>query len=362
MSIKATQWAYTHALKPGAFVALLTIADEADSDGYCYMGKAKLAWKANMGERTLRRHLAELRKMDLLHSEMRMPDWGKGRQVDAIVLHLDLTGTKGAFPGQAALDRQKREDRKQFEVEMEDPDGDDNPVDNSETDHLANMAEWSVVPSQPEAANLAGWSTTRPNLVDHPAKSGHKASCALKGTRARLTRQSVPSVPDELSTEDDGLTEDHSSSDRPAVVEGVALGQLRERVGADLNETSDEVVGRIVSIVLRRAKGQVKYRLPFVAQCVKAEPWVLISEAAAELETERRLAAPEKQSPLMSARASRPTQTCRIHDVDYMTQCPCCRADALVTPTGDDGDKGAPWDRPGSADAWTVYRGPDRKC
>lgn len=341
MSVRATQWAYSHDLKPSAFVVLLALADEADSDGCCYMGNAKLAWKANVSPRTLIRHLNELRELGVLHTERRAPEWGRGRALNTIVLHLEQQGTKQAFPGQRALDQRKTEDRRRYEVNPEALDDDSKPVDNQAGDQGANLALRSVSAGQSVSANLAPRSFKVPDQDVQGAKSGNEGSGALRGTRARLTRQSVPSGPEKLST-DDGRTDDVAS---PVVAHGVALSQLRQRVSGALDGVPDEVVARIIRIVLERASSPVKSKLPFVAMCVRQEPEVLVSEAESALEWEAGFAsggaAPaETQEPVRA-------KTCPIHHTDYVRYCSGCRADALAAGDGQlaqhQADQDQPW-------------------
>lgn len=341
MSVRVTQWAYGHDLKPGAFVVLLALADEADSDGCCYTGNAKLAWKANVSPRTLVRHLNELREMGLLHTERRAPEFGRGRALNTIVLHLEQQGTKQPFPGQRALDQRKAENRRRYEVDPEALEGDSTPVDNQAEDQGAKVALRSIPAGQAVSANLAPRSFKVPNQDVQSAKSGNETSGALRGTRARLTRQSVPSGPEELST-DDGRTDDVAS---PVVAHGVALDQLRQRVSGALDGVPDEVVARIVKIVLERASSPVKSRLPFVAMCVRQEPEVLVSEAESALEWEAGFATggaatAETQEPVRA-------KTCPIHHTDYVRFCSGCRADALTAgdeqPAQHQADQDQPW-------------------
>ncbi len=107
----------------------------------------------------------------------------------------------------------------------------------------------------------------------------------------------------------------------------------------------DEVVARIVKIVLERASSPVKSRLPFAAMCVRQEPEVLISEAESALEWEAGFATggaatAETQEPVRA-------KTCPIHYTDYVRFCSGCRADALIA--GDEqlaqhqADQDQPW-------------------
>lgn len=91
MSLEMITWAMKQDVKNSQFQVLIAIANEADSDGLCFTGQAKLAYKANVTERTLRTCITQFRDMGLLHTERRTMTFGRGRKTDAIILHPEVT-------------------------------------------------------------------------------------------------------------------------------------------------------------------------------------------------------------------------------------------------------------------------------
>ena len=89
MSLKTMTWAFTKDLKNSQFQVLVAIANEANDAGECFTGQIKLAYLANVGERTLRNCINQFREMDLLHTERRPMSFGSGRKADTIILHFE---------------------------------------------------------------------------------------------------------------------------------------------------------------------------------------------------------------------------------------------------------------------------------
>ncbi len=89
MSLKMMTWAFTKDLKNSQFQVLVAIANEANDAGECFTGQLKLAYLANVGERTLRNCINQFREMDLLHTERRPMSFGSGRKADTIILHFE---------------------------------------------------------------------------------------------------------------------------------------------------------------------------------------------------------------------------------------------------------------------------------
>ncbi|MCP3425816.1 helix-turn-helix domain-containing protein [Rothia sp. AR01] len=340
MSIAATSWVFTHSLKPAQFVVLFSVADEAESDGACYMGQKKLAWKADCSVRTVQRQLKEFEQMGLLHIERRYPEWARGRMTDAIVLHLDQAGTKGAYPGQAEIKKQQDEDRRRYEVPVDVVE--DGP-DSADADLHDNLSPRCVSPSQDQGDILSPrpiYPTVSNDLGDIFES---KDSGALKGTRARLTRQSRQSENDSNSKtepaapETDGQTDEDSSPAK--VCRGVSLDQLRGRLGSVLSGVSDEQLEVMISIVLDRASGRVKSPLAFVAAGINREPAELRSQAEDLLTVKTGATAAdwddfladEVGAQLAETSGTAALRTCPVHQIDHLGTCPSCRADSLAT-------------------------------
>ena len=61
MSHQAVTWAYEQDVTPsGAKFVLVTIANYASGEGYCYPGQGKLAKDTGLSERSVRAHLDRL--------------------------------------------------------------------------------------------------------------------------------------------------------------------------------------------------------------------------------------------------------------------------------------------------------------
>lgn len=87
MSIAASQWAKkVRTGAPGRKAVLLVLADYADELGSCFPGQKRIADETEMGERTVRRHLAELEQEGWIRREERRVDGY--RTSDRIVLKL----------------------------------------------------------------------------------------------------------------------------------------------------------------------------------------------------------------------------------------------------------------------------------
>ncbi|RUQ20909.1 helix-turn-helix domain-containing protein [Kocuria sp. HSID16901] len=344
MSVAAMSWAFTHRLAPNAFVVLLTIADEADSDGACFMGQDKLAWKAGMEKRTVQRHMKSLKEEGLLHTERRTPEFGRGRSVDTIVLHLEVHGSKGEYPGQKNLNARKVDYRKSFEVEIEESEP-DQPVDNSGEDQSDNLSLYCNSNDHDQSDNLSPWSTKatiRDDQGDNPCKNDPGALKRNARGLTRLSRQSVEN-PNERSVDKSEVRQTDGPTDQEAssgpVVHGVHLTRLRRGLGARLiGEISDQVLSAMVEIVMERASGPVKSPLSFVMTSIRLEPQELISQAEFRLETPsydveawHELVAEATAEFAVDAPKAGPTRrTCPKHQVEYVTVCPGCRSDELA--------------------------------
>lgn len=363
MSVKMTSLVWGLDLRGNQLVIMLAVADEADSDGVCFTGQKKLAVKARVSERTLRSTLAAMKDRGLLHTERRPAEWCRGRKTDAIILDPRALAQAGVVVAEDPEEtRQRRENRKHYEVDPRADDGlseAEEPVENSDGVQPATFAGRYISPSQPEPANFAGRSDqpaksdVQPATFDvQPAKSDTSEAGALIGTRARLTRQSRQSpsfIPEDAPAVDgrtDGPTgQATSQAHEPApatpakIVAGVSLRHLRAKVGQALPPgVSDEVLERVVLIVLGRASRTPSSPLAFVARAVSTEPAELVSQAEALLAGPVQVPAAAVDEQAWSefvaeahAQADElPVRTCPIHGVDYTHQCPGCRSDRLA--------------------------------
>lgn len=71
MSVKATNWAYSHSIKPNHKFVLVAMADNADDAGVCWPGYRYVADKTCMSERTVMRIVADLCRFGLIEKETR---------------------------------------------------------------------------------------------------------------------------------------------------------------------------------------------------------------------------------------------------------------------------------------------------
>lgn len=78
MSHQAVSWAYEQPIQPsGAKFLLVTLANYANPDGFCYPGQEKLGDDTGMSERSVRAHLATLEEAGILRRQFRYDRHGK---------------------------------------------------------------------------------------------------------------------------------------------------------------------------------------------------------------------------------------------------------------------------------------------
>src|SRR5688500_5496990 len=98
MSIQAMNWAReVRTGSPVLKAVLLAVANYADADGSCWPSQERIAHDTELGERTVRRSLAELEAMGLLRREERRSDRTKSFKSDRIIL-TEPPATQAAGP------------------------------------------------------------------------------------------------------------------------------------------------------------------------------------------------------------------------------------------------------------------------
>lgn len=344
MSLEMITWALRQDVKNSQFQVLIAIANEADSDGVCFTGQAKLAYKANVTDRTLRSCIAQFREMGLLHTERRTMTFGRGRKTDAIVLHPEVTGYEKAPYPHAEEDRKKAaRNRKKYEVIPS-----YEPVDNFHDDQPEKFSGRKETPSQTQAEKFSGRTFNRKNHADQPENSGISTGKIQQSAFNRNARAfnplKDPSVPQSVSNgtsvdnQTDRPTEEPAKKSSPAVTNqppassqtpglsprithGVNHAKLRQdlhQTQLDTSTISDDVLSQIITIVFSRATQPVRSPQRFAYSCIVKEFHELISLAQSD------------------QRQHSPTQrlTCPIHDLDYSPggECRSCAADRKAAP------------------------------
>ena len=146
MSFKMTNWAYTHSLKAGLKLLLITIADKAHDDGTTPAGLEYLSYETDIPLPTLKRHMRQLREMDLLHTERREYKGFGGRLTNLIVLHPWVEGTKPSWYDYQKLRAQAAVTERKFGTEV--------PVENSESTEGINLIPSSNSGVDSQSINL----------------------------------------------------------------------------------------------------------------------------------------------------------------------------------------------------------------
>ncbi|MGH1978623.1 hypothetical protein [Rothia sp. L_38] len=345
MSLEMITWAMKQDVKNSQFQVLIAIANEADSDGLCFTGQAKLAYKANVTERTLRTCIVQFRDMGLLHTERRTMTFGRGRKTDAIILHPEVTAYEKAPYPHAEADRKKAAyNRKKYEVvdTFE-------PVDNSRSDQPENFSGRKEIPSQAQPENFSGRTTNRKTHADQPENSGISTGKiqpypqgALKRNARAFNPFKDPSVPQSVSStapvdkpQVDGLIDrkhikeiSSAATDvvnaskalevapEPAqtpawITRGVNHTKLRQELHqAQLNISSinDDILSQMIIIVLSRATQPVRSPQRFAYSCIAKEFYELISLAQSTLK-------PQETAYLAF---------CEVHTREHSGTCPLC--------------------------------------
>ena len=86
MSVKALAWAWGSPTKGTAKLVLLALADQANDEGHCWPGRAKLATKCGVSDRTVTEQLAILVRDGLIRSDRRFRIDGSQTSSDIYLL------------------------------------------------------------------------------------------------------------------------------------------------------------------------------------------------------------------------------------------------------------------------------------
>lgn len=94
MSVQAITWALAQTTgSPGSKAVLICLSNYADGEGRCFPGQRRLAENTEMGERTVRRHLADLEAAGLIGRTHRYRDDGS-RTSDEYQLAFNRTASE----------------------------------------------------------------------------------------------------------------------------------------------------------------------------------------------------------------------------------------------------------------------------
>lgn len=66
MSIDASCWAWTQQIDPSLKIVLLSLADRADEDGYCYPSMDRLVLDSSQSEIDIKKALRKLEELGLI--------------------------------------------------------------------------------------------------------------------------------------------------------------------------------------------------------------------------------------------------------------------------------------------------------
>ncbi len=92
MSVRILNLVFELDLEPKAKIVMLTLADHADVDGYCFPGQGTLARRSSIPERTLRRVLQGLEEQGLIERERRTNEAGQRKTDGYRILPAILAG------------------------------------------------------------------------------------------------------------------------------------------------------------------------------------------------------------------------------------------------------------------------------
>lgn len=184
MSFRMTNWAYTHSLKAGLKLLLVTIADKAHDDGTTPAGLEYLSYETDIPLPTLKRYMRQLRKMDLLHTERREYKGFGGRLTNLIVLHPWVEGTKPSWYDYQKLRAEAAATEQKFGTEA--------PVENSEPTQGINLIPSSNSGADAQSINLIPCAHKVSNEPTQGINSDNfEGTHVNRNTRAQINHQLI---------------------------------------------------------------------------------------------------------------------------------------------------------------------------
>ena len=184
MSFRMTNWAYTHSLKAGLKLLLVTIADKAHDDGTTPAGLEYLSYETDIPLPTLKRYMRQLREMDLLHTERREYKGFGGRLTNLIVLHPWVEGAKPSWYDYQKLRAEAAVTEQKFGTEV--------PVENSEPTQGINLIPSSNSGADAQSINLIPCAHKVSNEPTQGINSDNfEGTHVNRNTRAQINHQLI---------------------------------------------------------------------------------------------------------------------------------------------------------------------------
>ena len=211
MSFRMTNWAYTHSLKAGLKLLLVTIADKAHDDGTTPAGLEYLSYETDIPLPTLKRYMRQLREMDLLHTERREYKGFGGRLTNLIVLHPWVEGTKPSWYDYQKLRAEAAATEQKFGTEV--------PVENSEPTQGINLIPSSNSGADAQSINLIPCAHKVSNEPTQGINSDNFEGGALKERAHGFNHQLINHQSVSQSVNSLGPVENSGSTDRRMKIE-----------------------------------------------------------------------------------------------------------------------------------------------
>lgn len=225
MSFRMTNWAYTHSLKAGLKLLLVTIADKAHDDGTTPAGLEYLSYETDIPLPTLKRYMRQLREMDLLHTERREYKGFGGRLTNLIVLHPWVEGTKPSWYDYQKLRAEAAVTEQKFGTEA--------PVENSEPTQGINLIPSSNSGADAQSINLIPCTHKVSNEPTQGINSDNfEGTHVNRNTRAQINHQLINHQSISQSGKSPEPVENFGSTDRRMRIENSKNPQPNSTQGA----------------------------------------------------------------------------------------------------------------------------------
>ena len=329
MSLKTMTWAFTKDLKNSQFQVLVAIANEANDAGECFTGQLKLAYLANVGERTLRNCINQFREMDLLHTERRPMSFGSGRKADTIILHFENEAhQKAPFADassekkEAAARRKKYESVSYGEAETTQPANSGSSTGKIEQSAFNRNAR-ALTHLNPSVSQSDNTSTSAASAFDQQTdwdsfldEFEGKASTAVPA----VPEPAIEPAPEHKPAQ----TTEKPATEKATIVKGVNLMKLRGELSTQVSMlgVDDEVLAEMVRIVCSRTSAAIRSPQRFGLKSIIGEYQEVLSLALENLD---RFSEESSTEP-----TARPVRHCQKHQmVEYTIEYSACRSERI---------------------------------